>query len=149
MSFRHALEGILAAITREKHLRFHIVIANLIVLFAIFYGLSGTEWAILMLTSFAVISAEIFNTAVECAVDTATQEIKPTAKLAKDAAAGAVLCLCIGAVIVGYCLFGDFHRIWETLVHIFTNWEILVPCLAIGIIDVLFLIIGGKDDRKL
>ena len=147
MSFRYAIEGILAAISKEGHLRFHIVITNLIAVFAWFFGISKTEWAILILTCFLVISAEIFNTSVENAVNTATSEIKPTAKLAKDAAAGAVLCLCIGAVIVGICLFGDIAKIQSTLIHIFTNWKILVPCLVLGILDVIFLVFGGKNDR--
>ena len=105
------------------------------------------EWAILTVCIFAVISAELFNTAVERAVDTATSEIKPTAKLAKDAAAGAVLMICICSVIVGIYLFGDFTRIGSTLVHIFTEPKILIPCLVLGIFDVVFLIFGGKNDR--
>ena len=147
MSFRYAIEGIISAIKSEMHLRFHIVIANLIAVFAGFYGISKVEWAILTVCIFAVISAELFNTAIEKAVDTATTEIKPTAKLAKDAAAGAVLVLCVGAVMVGVHLFGDFAKIGETLVHIFTEPKILIPCLLLGILDIVFLIFGGKNDR--
>lgn len=147
MSFRYAIEGIISAIKSESHLRFHLVIANLIAVFAWFYGISKAEWAILTVCIFAVISAELFNTALERAVDTATDEIRPTAKLAKDAAAGAVLVLCIGAVLVGVYLFGDFGKIGVTLIHIFTEPKILVPCLALGILDIVFLIFGGKNDR--
>lgn len=147
MSFRYAIEGILSAIRSETHLRFHIVIANLICVFAKYYGISNFEWAVLLLCIFAVISAELLNTAIERAVDTATSEIKPIAKLSKDASAGAVLVLCIGAVLVGVCLFGDFAKIGETLVHIFTNVRILIPCLVIGILDIVFLVFGGKNDR--
>lgn len=147
MSFRYAVEGIISAIKSEAHLRFHIVIANLIAVFAYVYEISKVEWAILTVSIFAVISAELFNTAIERTVDTATAEIKPTAKLAKDAAAGAVLVLCIGAVLVGVCLFGDFERIGATLIHIFTEPKILIPCLILGILDIVFLIFGGKNDR--
>ncbi len=147
MSFRYAIEGIISAIKSEVHLRFHIVIANLIAVFAGFYGISKMEWAILIVCIFAVISAELFNTAIEKAVDTATTEIKPTAKLAKDAAAGAVLVFAIGSVLVGFCLFGDFARISATLIHIFTEPKILIPCLVLGVLDIVFLIFGGKNDR--
>ncbi len=149
MSFYHALEGIWATIICERHLRFHIVIANLIAVFAYFYGISRTEWAILILCIFTVISAEIFNTALERAVDTATCEIKATAKLAKDASAGAVLVLAISSILVGICLFGNVQKIWATLIHIFTSPEILIPCLILGILDILFLIFGGKNDKKI
>ena len=40
MSFRYAIEGIICAIRSEKHLRFHIMIANLICVFAYFFGIS-------------------------------------------------------------------------------------------------------------
>ena len=147
MSFRYAIEGIISAIRSEAHLRFHIVIANLICVFAKYYGISNIEWAVLLLCIFAVISAELINTAIEKAVDTATSEIKPVAKLSKDAAAGAVLVLCIGAVLVGLCLFGNFTKIGATLIHIFTNVRILIPCLVLGILDIVFLVFGGKNDR--
>lgn len=147
MSFRYAIDGIISAIRSEKHLRFHIVIANLICVFAYFYGISKAEWAVLLLCIFVVISAELFNTAIERAVDIATSEIKPLAKISKDASAGAVLVLCIGAILVGVCLFGDFTKIGITLIHIFTSGRILVPCLALGILDIVFLVFGGKNDR--
>lgn len=147
MSFRYAIEGIIAAIKGEKHLRFHMTIANLIAVFAWFYGISRVEWAMLLLCIFAVISAEIFNTALEAAVDTATDEVKLTAKLAKDAAAGGVLVLCIGAVVLGVLLFGDSARIKSTVIHIFTDLKILIPCILLGISDIVFLVFGGKNDK--
>lgn len=147
MSFRYAIEGIISAIRSEKHLRFHIMIGNLICVFAKCYGISRAEWAVLFLSIFAVISAELFNTAIERAVDTATKEQNPLAKISKDAAAGAVLCLCIGSLLVGVCLFGNVERIGETLIHIFTETKILIPSIVLGILDLVFLIFGGKNDR--
>ncbi len=146
MSFYHAIEGIIAAIKSEGHLRFHLIITNLIVVFAYFYGLSRTEWAILWVCCAAVVCVELLNTAVEHAVDTATKEILRDAKIAKDAAAGAVLAMAMSSIAVGFCLFGNFARIWETLVHIFTVPKILIPCLALGIFDIIFLI-GGKNEK--
>jgi len=147
MSFFHAFEGILGALKKEPHLRFHIMIAVLISIFAKFYGISCTEWAVLILTAVSVISAEIFNTALEKAVDTATSEVKPSAKLAKDAAAGAVLALAIAAVFVGICLFGDGKRIMAALRLIFTTPKALLPCLFVGIGMLIFVIYGGKNDK--
>lgn len=139
MSFLHAFSGIYRAVKTEAHLRFHIVIGNLICIFAYFYGIDKTQWAMLLLTIFAVISAELLNTAIEKAVDTATCQILPTAKLSKDAAAGGVLVMAVCALLVGVCLFGDVARICKTLAIIFTNLKILIPCLIIGVVDLLFL----------
>lgn len=144
MSFYYALSGIAEAIFREKHLRFHIVIADLIIVFAYFYGISGTQWAVLLLDIAAVISAELFNTAIERAVDTATDEIVSTAKLAKDAAAGAVLVLAVSSLAVGVCLFGNLEKIQETLIYIFTVPKILIPCLILGAADIIFLVFVKK-----
>lgn len=149
MSFKFAISGILSAIKTERNLRFHIVIANLICVFAYFYGITRAEWAMLILTAFLVISAELFNTALEAAVDTATDEIKESARLAKDVAAGSVLVLAIASLFVGFCLFGDGKKIGAALVHIFSHPQILVPCLVLGALDILFLLFGGKNDKKI
>ena len=53
-----------------------------------------------------VMSAELFNTAIEAAVDRMGDEPHPLSKTAKDMAAGAVLIGAIGAVIVGVLIFG-------------------------------------------
>jgi diacylglycerol kinase len=53
-----------------------------------------------------VMSAELFNSAIEAALDRAGSEPHPLAKAAKDMAAGAVLIGAIGAVIVGLLIFG-------------------------------------------
>lgn len=147
MSFYHALQGIFNAIRSEAHLRFHIMIAVLIMIFAYFFGISSCEWAVLLTNIGAVISAELMNTAVENAVDTATNEILPTAKLAKDAGAGAVLVLAIVSVFVGICLFGNMQRITDTLVLIFTTPKILIPCLIVGVLLLAFVIFGGKNGK--
>lgn len=149
MSFYHAVEGIFGAIRREGHLRFHIMIAALISIFAHFYGISRIEWAILIVAISLVIGAELINTAIEQSVNTATTEIKPSAKLAKDAAAGAVLVFAVIAVLVGICLFGDISKIAETLKLIFTTPKILTPCLLAGVLLLIFTIYGGKNDKKI
>ena len=47
-SFYHAANGLINALKEERNLRFHIVIANLICIFAAFYGLDRLGWAILV-----------------------------------------------------------------------------------------------------
>ena len=58
-------------------------------------------------------SLEIVNTALEAAVDLATDEWKPLAKKAKDAAAGAVLVSAITAAIIGLWIF--IPRLFELI----------------------------------
>jgi diacylglycerol kinase (ATP) len=70
-------------------------------------GLVGTELPLplasrlaLHLCTALVIGAEAFNSALEALVDLQTAEVHPLARRTKDAAAGAVLALAIGAVLV-------------------------------------------------
>lgn len=148
MGICYALSGIIATIKNERNFRFHLIITNLIIVFAYFYGITRVEWAILAVMIGLVLSSELLNTAIERTVDTATCEIRESAKLAKDASAGAVLILAIASIIVGSFLFGDFQKIADTLTLIFTSPKILIPCLALGIFDVLFLIFGGKNGKN-
>ena len=60
-------------------------------------------------------SLELVNTALEAAVDVATDEWKPLAKKAKDAAAGAVLVSAILAAIIGLLIF--IPRLFE-MIHL-------------------------------
>ncbi len=53
-----------------------------------------------------VLSLEIVNTALEALTDLASPEIHPLAKVAKDAAAGAVLVASGGALVVGLVVLG-------------------------------------------
>ena len=142
-----AVNGIKAACRSERNLRFHISIANLICFFAAFYGLGRAEWAALVLTIVSVISAELFNTAVEKAVDTATTEFSPRAKLSKDAAAGAALVTAIGALFIGVCLFGDFEKITYALKIIFTDMRALAAAAALAAADIVFLL-RFKEKQK-
>ncbi|CAM3910327.1 diacylglycerol kinase [Deinococcus frigens] len=48
-----------------------------------------------------VLALELVNTALEAVVDLSSPELNPLAKVAKDAAAGAVLAASAGALVVG------------------------------------------------
>jgi diacylglycerol kinase (ATP) len=54
-----------------------------------------------------VIAAEMINTAIEATIDMTTNYYHPLAKIAKNAAAGAVLIAAISAILVGYVIFWD------------------------------------------
>lgn len=63
----------------------------------------------MVITSISMVFiCEIINTAVEKAVDTATQEYHPFAKIAKDVAAGAVLVAALNSVLIGFLVFGSY-----------------------------------------
>jgi diacylglycerol kinase (ATP) len=88
-------------------MRFHIVVAAVILVLSLLVGVSKVELAILVLVIAAVFVTEMLNTAIEFAVDLATREYHPLAKLAKDVSAGAVLVTSVAALAVGYLILSD------------------------------------------
>ncbi len=104
-SFGYAFKGIASCIVKERNLRIHLCFLTYMFYFLTardFFEVSKTQFAILIAVSALVISLELVNTGIESAVDLAANgKILPLAKIAKDAAAGAVLVSAIGAVAVG------------------------------------------------
>ena len=106
-SFEHAYRGMISAVRTQRNMRFHVVVAVLVLVASLLVGVSKLELAVLVLTILLVFVTELFNTAMEFVVDLATREYHPLAKLAKDVSAGAVLVSSVGAVLVGYLVLSD------------------------------------------
>lgn len=106
-SFNHAYQGIIYVIRTQRNMQIHTGIALVVLTLSLLLNVSRVELAILVLVIMAVLVTEMFNTAMEFAVDLVTREYHPLAKLAKDVAAGAVLISSISAVAVGYLILAD------------------------------------------
>ena len=106
-SFEHAYRGMISAVRTQRNMRFHVVVAVVVLVASLFLGVSKVELAVLVLTILLVFVTEMFNTAMEFIVDLATREYHPLAKLAKDISAGAVLVSSVGALLVGYLILAD------------------------------------------
>lgn len=104
-SFQYALEGFQTCISSERNLMIHFTVMILVIFFGFFFSIKISEWMICILLFGVVISAELFNTAIETTVDICSPEIRPQAKLAKDTAAAAVLALAISSVVIGILIF--------------------------------------------
>lgn len=108
-SFNNAINGIINTVRTERNMRIHLI-ATLIVLIACFiFDISRIEFLVIVVSISLVISAELFNTAIESTIDMTTNFYHPLAKMAKNAAAGAVFVTAINAIVVGYIIF------WEKL----------------------------------
>ena len=73
--------------------------------FGIWLQISKTEWMICFILFGLILALELVNTAIEATVDLCTEERRPLAKKAKDAAAGAVLIAAVFAAIIGVMIF--------------------------------------------
>lgn len=103
-SFKYAIEGI-RKVMDEQNFRFDLMMAFIVIVAAVFTGLSKLEWIILIVVIAIMLSLEMINTAIERVVDLASPGIHPLAKAAKDIAAGAVLVFACASVIIGILIF--------------------------------------------
>ena len=105
-SFKYAIEGFVSSFKTERNMKIHIMAMIIVIALGLFFKLNKVEWCFIIIAIASVISAELFNTAIETVVDMVSPERNPKAKLAKDIAAGAVLVVAIGAAIIGFIIFG-------------------------------------------
>lgn len=120
-SFQDAVEGILHTLRTQRNMRLHYAAAGAVLMLALFFKLSKIEVLVLFFAIAMVLVAEMFNTAVEAAIDLVTSKYHPLARIAKNVAAGAVLVAAVNAIAVGYLLFFDrisraIPRLYERIV---------------------------------
>lgn len=83
-------------------MRYHFIIAGIVLLISLFLNLSTFEFVLLAVSITFVLFAEVINTAFEVLTDMITTEYNPLIKAVKDMAAGGVLIASIAAAIMGY-----------------------------------------------
>ena len=146
--FAYAAAGIVHGFT-ERNFRVHVCAVCFVSWFALrFYELSRGEWAALLLTFAAVLSAELFNTSVERLCDKVSPEKDKHIRRCKDCAAGAVLISAVIAVVVGAVLFWDTER-FAAVGAYFSEAPVRFVFLGIAVTAaVLFVFLPEKFRRK-
>ena len=104
-SFRYAWQGIRQCVGREQNLSFHLIVTVLVIGAGFAFGITPGEWTAICLCIGLVVSAELFNTAIERLVDLVSPQRHPLAGQVKDIAAGAVLVCALAAIAVGLIIF--------------------------------------------
>ncbi len=150
MSFVYAFKGIFRTIANERNMRIHItcvVYMVSILLLTDWFTLSRTDWAVLMLACGSVIGGEIVNTAIENAVNLASKEYTEYGKIAKDAAAGAVLISAIFAVIVGLIIMYQ-PAAFKAMYQYFTANPLMFAVAVSSLIPATLFIFFGIPTKK-
>ena len=148
-SFVYAGRGIWFCIRHERNFRIHMVAAAYVLIFAPYFSLTRGEWAALLAIIGLVTAAEAVNTAVEQTVNLAAPGRRTRARVAKDAAAGAVLVCAAAAVGVGFALFSR-PAVWAALWTALLARPVWFAVIGGAAVLALWFIIGGgvKDDLK-
>jgi len=97
----------------QRNMQIHVSAAVVALVLGLLLEFSRIELALVIGAVSLVLVAEMMNTAVEAAIDVATSERHPLAKIAKDTAAGGVLVAAILALIVGLLILGP--PLWARL----------------------------------
>ena len=140
--FSYAWNGIVYAVKSQINFRFHLIAVIWVLLLSAFYNFSDVEYAILFLTFATVIVSETINTAIEKNVDLCTKDINPTAKIAKDVSAGAVLVSSIFAVVIAFFLFWDSTIFAEILAQFTSNPFYGIATVVLALISFIFIFKG-------
>ena len=106
-AFGYSVDGFKAAYQNEDAFRQEVHLAAVLIPLAFFLGKTSIEKALMVATVLLVLIVELFNSAIEAAVDHTSIERHPLAKRAKDIGSAAVfLALTIVLVVWGLVLFG-------------------------------------------
>ena len=113
VSFKYAWAGVSYAFRTQRNFRIHVIVATLALSLSFLLKLSIVKVAIITLTSGAVLTMELLNTALESVVDlTVEQSYHELAKIAKDCAAAAVLISALVAVLIAGLLIAPPLMDW-------------------------------------
>lgn len=105
ISFKTAFSGLVWALSTQPNFRVHILVSLVAIGLGVYLGISNIEWAIIVFTIVLGFTSEMINTAIESMTDLITNQWSKEAKIAKDVAAGMMLTVAVGAVIVGLMIF--------------------------------------------
>ena len=106
-SFNYAIEGIVYTLRTQRNMRVHMVLAVLVGGGCLLLGIERMQLVAVVFAISLVFVTELVNTAIEATVDLSVERFDPLAKIAKDVAAGAVLCAAVNALIVAYLILYD------------------------------------------
>ena len=106
----YAMDGMMEVLKSEKSFKTQLVVIFLIGIGLLFVPIATTSKAILFISTWLILVAEAFNSAIERVVDLVTTDIHPLAKQAKDIGAfGVFLAFLLTAGVWGVVIFGEIN----------------------------------------
>jgi diacylglycerol kinase (ATP) len=106
-AFGYSVDGFKAAFNNEDAFRQELFLSAVLVPLGLYLGKTGVEKALLVSVVLLVLIVELFNSAIEAAVDHTSIDVHPLAKRAKDiASASVIVALAIVIGVWALVLFG-------------------------------------------
>ncbi|MXS70444.1 diacylglycerol kinase family protein [Flavobacteriaceae bacterium W22] len=107
-SFLNAFRGLFLMIRSERNFQLELLAFAANIFLIIYLQLSKTDAIFILVVSFAVLAAEIFNTAIEKICDFIQPEFDQRIGFIKDISAGAVILTAILSVAVGMIVYWKY-----------------------------------------
>jgi diacylglycerol kinase (ATP) len=110
---RIAIRGLASAVKTEPHMQVHLLAAFVVTNAGVYFSITRGEWFMVCTCIVLVMGLEIINTAIEKLCNVVMPDVHPVIKYVKDIMSGAVLIMCIFAVIAGVMVFWPYllrHR---------------------------------------
>ena len=104
-SFGWAINGLRTVWHEEVNFRIEVAIALAVVGAGVYLQFSKLEWAFIIISICAVLSAEIVNTVIEDLCNKIEPNTDPIIGKIKDMMGGVVLLVCATSVIIGVMVF--------------------------------------------
>lgn len=105
ISFVNAASGLKWSLISQPNFKIHTFLAALAIVTGLYFRISRIEMLIIIFTVVLGFVAEMLNTSIEAVTDLVTTEWHKQAKIAKDVAAGMMLTVAIGAVVIAFVIF--------------------------------------------
>ena len=105
-SLRAAVHGALHTLHTQPNAWIELTAGAVVIAAGIWLRVSTVEWAVLGVVICGVLALEAINTAVEAIVDLASPRYHSLARIAKDAAAGALVFAVLGSLWAAAAIFG-------------------------------------------
>lgn len=112
-SLRAALAGVVHTLRTQPNAWIELTAIAVVFSAGWWFEIAHSEWLVLILICSLILALEAVNTAVEATVDLVSPRYHPLAKIAKDAAAGAMVFAVLGSVGVAALIFGP--HLWRLL----------------------------------
>ena len=128
-------------------MRVHLSFAFYVIIASFVTHISVAEWAAVLISIGLVTALECLNTAIEKLCDTVHPEKSEGIRIAKDAAAGAVLCAAVASACVGVIIFFRADKLNAAL-EFLKNHTVASLVIILMLIPLILFVRDGKRDKE-
>lgn len=112
ISFHHAAQGVWWVLRTQPNYQVHVLMSILVLVFGMYFSIRHYEWLVLGVLITMGLVIETINSALEQTLDCVSLDRREDIRIAKDAAAGAMLIFATGAALIGISIFIPYAASW-------------------------------------